>query len=85
MVIPMAQGGSYMNTSPDIEYRGHFIEVQAYQSDDQRWRPKALLSIYQGGTVHRHSVSAAVEVSFESEDDAVTYSLLMAKKWIDDH
>ena len=71
MVIPTAQGGSYMNTSPDIEYRGHFIEVQAYQSDDQRWRPKALLSTYQGGTVHQHSVSAAVEVSFESEDDAV--------------
>ncbi|HEX9479731.1 MAG TPA: hypothetical protein VGA90_13280 [Methylomirabilota bacterium] len=74
-----------MSQTPDIEYRGHFIAVQAYQSDGQRWRPKALVSIYQGGTVHQTSVSAPVEVSFDSEDDAVTYSLLMAKKWIDDH
>ncbi len=74
-----------MSETPDIEYRDHFIEVQAYQSDGQRWRPKALLSIYQGGTVIQTSVSAPGEVSFDSEDDAVTYSLLMAKKWIDDH
>ena len=71
--------------APDIEYRGHFIEVQAYRSDDQRWRPKALVSVYQGGTVHQKFVSAPGEVSFDSEDDAVTYSLLIAKKWIDDH
>jgi hypothetical protein len=74
-----------MNNSPDIEYRGHFIEVQAYQSDGRRWRPKALVSIYQGGTVHQSFVSPPVDVLFDSEDDAVTYSLLMAKKWIDDH
>ena len=69
----------------EIEYRGHFIEVQAYQSEGQRWRPKALVSVYQGGTVVQKSVSAPGEVSFDSEDDAVTYSLLMAKTWIDDH
>lgn len=74
-----------MSQIPDIEYRGHFIEVQAYQSDGQRWRPKALVSVYHGGTVHQKYVNAAVEVLFDSEDDAVTYSLQMAKKWIDDH
>ena len=74
-----------MSEVPDIEYRDHFIEVQAYQSDGQRWRPKALVSIYQSGTVHQKSVSGPVEVAFDSEDDAVTYSLLMAKTWIDDH
>lgn len=73
-----------MSEVPDIEYRDHFIEVQTYQSDGQRWRPKALVSIYRGGTVHQKSVSGPVDVTFDSEDDAVTYSLLMAKKWIDD-
>jgi hypothetical protein len=74
-----------MSEAPGIEYSGHFIEVQAYQSDGQRWRPKAFVSIYQGGTVHQTSVSAPVEVPFDSQDDAVTYSLQVAKKWIDDH
>jgi hypothetical protein len=42
------------------------------------------MSVYQGGTVHQKSASAPAEVSFDPEDEAETYLLLMARKWIDD-
>jgi len=73
-----------MGEAPDIEYRGHFIEVRSYESEGKRWRPKAVVSIYRGGTLHRQILSAPGEVLVESEEAAETYSLAMAKKWIDD-
>jgi hypothetical protein len=69
----------------DIEYRGHFIDVQSFESDGQRWRPKAVVSIYEGGALQTRLVSAPVEVLLDSEGAADTYALAMAKKWIDDH
>jgi hypothetical protein len=69
----------------DIEYRGHFIDVQSFESHGKRWRPKAVVSIYHGGAVQTTLVSAPVELLLESEIAADTYSLAMAKKWIDDH
>jgi hypothetical protein len=74
-----------MNEQPDIEYRGHFIVVQSYESEGTRWRPKALVSIYHSGTVHRKMIVAPADVRFDSEDAADTYSLALAKKWIDDN
>jgi hypothetical protein len=70
---------------PDIEYRGHFIIVRSYESEGTRWRPKALVSIYHSGTVHRRMLVAPVDVRFDSEDAADTCALALAKKWIDDH
>ena len=69
----------------DIEYRGHFIDVQSYESDGKRWRPKAVVSIYRGGALHQKIVSPPIEVLCDSETAADTYSLAMAKKWIDDN
>ena len=69
----------------DIEYRGHFIDVQSYESDGKQWRPKAVVSIYHGGALHKEVVSAPIEVLFDSEAAADTYSLAMVKKWIDDN
>jgi hypothetical protein len=68
----------------DIEYRGHFIDVQSYESDGKQWRPKAVVSIYRAGALHQKIVSAPIEVLFGSETEADTYSLAVAKKWIDD-
>src|SRR6266851_2001401 len=68
----------------NIEYRGHFIDVQSFESGGKRWRPKAVVSIYQGGALQTRLVSAPVEVLLDSEVAADTYSLAMAKKWIDD-
>jgi hypothetical protein len=68
----------------DVEYRGHFIDVQSYESDGKRWRPKAVVSIYHGGALHQKIVSAPIEVLLDSETEADTYSLAMAKRWIDD-
>jgi hypothetical protein len=69
----------------DIEYRGHFIDVQSYASDGKRWRSRAVVSIYHGGALHQKIVAAPIEVLFDSETEADTYSLSMAKKWIDDN
>ena len=71
-------------TEADIEYRGHFINVQSSESADKRWRPKAIVSIYQRGALHTKILSAPIEVLFDSEVAADTHSLAMAKKWIDD-
>ena len=75
---------SSMIGAPDIEYRGHFIDVQSYESEGRRWRPKAIVSIYRSRTLHQQILSAPGEVLLESEEAAETYSLEMAKKWIDD-
>ena len=69
---------------PDIEYRGHFIIVRSHGSEGTQWRPKALVSIYHSGTVHRRMLVAPVDVRFDSEDAADTCALALAKKWIDD-
>ena len=69
----------------NIEYRGHLIDVQSLESDGHRWRPKAVVSIFKGGAFQTRLVSAPVEVLLDSEAAADTYSLAMAKKWIDDH
>lgn len=74
-----------MGEAPDIEYRGYFIEGQSFESDGMRWRPKALVSIYHAGSLHQKIVTAPVEVLCDSEEAADTYSLAIAKKWIDDH
>jgi hypothetical protein len=69
----------------DIEYRGYFIDIQSYESDGKRWQAKAVVSIYHGGALHQEIVSEPIEVLFDSETEADTYSLAVAKKWIDDN
>ena len=44
----------------DIEYRGHFIDVQSHGSDGKQWRPKAVVSIYHGGVLHQKTVAAPI-------------------------
>ena len=61
---------------PDVEYKGWRIEPQSYQSDDDRWRPKAMVAIF--------SVLAPPDVRFDTEQDADAYAIKIAKKWIDD-
>jgi hypothetical protein len=72
-----------MSEAPDIEYRGHFINVQSYESDGKRWRPQVVVSLYHGGALQQQIVSAPLEVLFDSEAEADTYSLALAKEWID--
>ena len=61
---------------PDVEYKGWRIEPQSYQPDGDRWRPKAMVSIF--------PVLAPPDVVFHTEQDADAYAIKMAKKWIDD-
>ena len=52
---------------------------------DIEYRRKAVVSIYHGGVLHQKTVAAPIELLFASETAADTYSLGMAKKWIDDN
>ena len=52
---------------------------------ETQWRPEAVVSIYHGGVLHQKTVAAPIEMLFDSETAADTYSLVMAKKWIDDN
>jgi hypothetical protein len=70
--------------SDDIHYKGWVIEAQSYKSDGNRWRPKALVSVYQGGSVRVHQVPAPLDATYDTEQDANTYAVAMAKKWVDD-
>jgi hypothetical protein len=67
-----------------VQHKGREIKPQSYKSDGDRWRPKALLSIFEGGNLHMHPVMAPLTVMFDTEQDADTYAIKMAKKWIDD-
>jgi hypothetical protein len=60
------------------------IKTQSYKSDGNRWRPKALVSVYQGGSVRVHQVPAPLDTTHDTEEDANVYAVAMAKKWIDD-
>ena len=67
----------------DVEYRGHFIQVQSYVSADNRWRPKAVVVAYRAGSLHKETLTA--DAAFDSEDAADTSALGLAKQWIDEH
>ncbi len=70
--------------SEDVEYKGWVIEAQSYKSDGGRWRPRALVSIHDGGSLRTHHVPAPLDVMRDTEADADAYAVEMAKKWIDD-
>jgi hypothetical protein len=69
----------------DVDYKGWIIEAQSYESDGGRWRPKALVSFSEGGTIHQRLVPAPLDITFDTEKDAEIYAVQMAKKWIDDN
>ena len=73
-------GGEHARRLP---LQGRVIETQSYKSDGDRWRPKALVSVFQGGSVRVHQVPA-LDATHDTEEDANAYAIAMAKKWIDD-
>jgi hypothetical protein len=68
----------------DVEYKGWTIEQQSYKSERALWRPKALVSIGDGGNVHEYQVAAPPDVMYATQRDADAYAIEMAKKWIDE-
>jgi hypothetical protein len=68
-----------------VQYNGWLIEAQSYKSDAGRWRPKAIVSISEGGTVRTYQVTAPPNVTFDTEPKADAYAVPMAKKWIEDN
>jgi hypothetical protein len=67
----------------EVQYGGYVIEAQSYESDGARWRPHAVVIIHVGRGTREHHVSAP-DVMCDTEQDANTYAVAMAKKWIDD-
>ena len=72
-----------MSEALDVEYRGHFIQVQSYECADRRWRPKAVVVAYRAGSLHKETLTD--EAAYDSEDAADTTALGLAKQWIDEH
>jgi hypothetical protein len=67
-----------------LTYRGHRIETQSDRSPDGRWRPKASVSVYAGGSVHQKQLVAPLDDMCNTEQAADAYAIAMAKRWIDD-
>src|SRR5262245_66546020 len=63
-------------------YLGWQIEPRSY-NDSDRWWPRALVSIFEGGRFCTHDVRALLSVTFACERDADNYAIAMAKKWIE--
>ena len=74
-----------MSEASEVEYRGHFIRVQSYESADRRWRPKAVVVAYRAGSLHKQILTAGPETAYDSEHAADTGALVLAKQWIDEH
>ena len=74
-----------MSNLPDADYRGCSIELQSYRSDGNHWRPKAIIGVSEGGTLHPKTVNAPVDRLFDTAAEADAYSLAMARKWMNDH
>jgi len=64
-------------------YLGWQIEPRSY-NDSDRWWPRALVSIFEGGRFCTHDVRALLSVTFACERAADNYAIAMAKKWIED-
>jgi hypothetical protein len=69
---------------PGVQSKDRVIEAQSYKSDSGRWRPQALVSIHEGGSLRTHLVPAPLERVFHTEADADAHAVEMAKRWIDD-
>jgi len=67
-----------------IVYRGRTIEPQAYQSDGEQWRPKAIVVTHEGGSVQTLPIVSHIDTMFATEAEANAYAVEMAKKWIDE-
>jgi len=65
------------------EHKGWQIESRSYQGDANRWCPKALVSLFQGGGFSTH-VRALLSVTFATARAADDYAAKMAKIWIED-
>src|SRR6266508_5036590 len=63
-----------------IVYRGRTIEPQAYQSDGEQWRPKAIVVTHEGGAVKTLPIVAHIDTMFATEGEASAYAVEMAKK-----
>ena len=52
---------------PGVHSKDRVIEAQSYKSDSGRWRPQALVSIHEGGSLRTHLVPAPLERVFHTE------------------
>jgi hypothetical protein len=65
-------------------HMGWHIESRSYRADHDRWWPRALVSLFDGGRFCTHDVRALLSVSFDTAREADDYAVKMAKRWIED-
>jgi hypothetical protein len=66
------------------KHKGWLIESQSYESDGNRWNPRALVSAFDGGRAYTHTLLALLSVTFDAAPDADDYAVRMAKTWIEE-
>jgi hypothetical protein len=65
-----------------IEHKGWQIESRSYQTNANRWCPRALVSLFEGERVCTHDVRALLTVTFDTAPEADDFAVKMAKMWI---
>jgi hypothetical protein len=66
------------------EHKGWQIESRSYEADGNRWYPRALVGVFDGGRLYTHDVVALLNLTFDTALDADDYAIKMAKAWIED-
>ena len=79
-----ATAGERPTTMSVTEHKGWKIESQSYKSAGDRWCPRALVSVFEGGRFYTHDVLALLSLTFDTARDADDYAVEMAKTWIED-
>ena len=67
-----------------VEHKGWQIESQSFKAGGNRWCPRALVGVFEGGRLYTHDVVALLSVTFETARDADEYAIKVAKTWIED-
>ncbi|PYN15615.1 MAG: hypothetical protein DME05_11165 [Candidatus Rokuibacteriota bacterium] len=67
-----------------VQHNGWRIESQSFKARGNRWCPKALVGVCEGGRFYTHDVVALLSVTFETARDADDYAIKVAKMWIED-
>ncbi len=66
-----------------VSYRGHTIELSSERMRSQRWVPKAIILIEENKTVKRIPVYGRRRASFDTQREADSCALELAKLWVD--
>lgn len=66
-----------------VAYRGHTIELSSERMRSKGWVPKAIVVIEENKTVKRIPIYGRRRASFDTQREADSCALELAKLWVD--